>query len=1603
MSRPRTPILTRRVLALVAVVSALAMPVSWVVPPAVVAAPGSPSFRSAEGGSAALNAATTVRPVGRGAGSDVEPWSPPQPGYRIRVRNDGLYRLSYGDLVSAGVPVDQLGPLGPSGLQVFHYGQEVAIWVEGESDGVFDVDDYVLLYGQALESKYTWSNVYWLTYGTAAGKRMSVRDGTPPGTPAAAYHMDALHFESNLFYAGHVPGSDDLDRFLWGYAAPGVPDFTHSFALAAPYGYAGGVLRVSLYGHDSNTWPRARVYLNDQLLDDSVWQLGTWLTVTAEIPAGLLTGSNTLRVNCPVSGDAVYVDWAEVEFANTFVATGDVLEFDYGTPGEVEFHATGFESGDVALFDVTDPLAAERISGAQVDPSGGGFSVAFGDEVGEETRYWLGAAQGMLSVEGIEEDTPSHLGSSQNGADYILIAPALFAQEVAPLAAYRAGQGLRAMQVDVQDVYDEFGYGVVGAEPIRGFLDYAYHSWQLPAPKYVLLVGDGHYDPKDYLGYGRMSYMPPYLAFVDPWLGETASDNRYVTVEGSDTFPEMIIGRLPVNSAAEAATVVNKTIQYETNPAPGAWRSKVLFVADDADAGGDFAALSDAMIDCCLPDGYEASKVYYLVTHSTPSLARQAIVAAINEGRLLVNYEGHGNTSTWAGEYLLRTTDIPSMNNATMLPVVLSMTCKDGYFIEPYVSAGHSLAESLVRADGRGAVAAWAPTGMGVSTGHDLLDRGFFDAVFEGGVTTVGEAALAGKQRLFDGHFALDLLDTYHLFGDPALRILSTASIGDRLWMDENGDSIQDTGEPGIANAAVGLYDASGSVLLATTVTDAEGGYLFTNLRPGTYVVRVDTTTMPAGLAANETFDPDGSTDHQTSVVLMGGRDQMTVDFGYNWVAATDTADPPAGATGTIGGHVWIDSDADGLHAPGEAGLSGIAVALWYDSDGDGALDAVYATAETGPGGRCFFDELPARTYRLTLNGGAAPPGYTQTGDPDGVLDNASTPFPLAPGDVYLVEGFGYLPGTGSSAGDRVYEDLDADGTWDASEPGIPGVTMALLDGGGTVVATALTGPGGEYEFGGLPAGTWTVWVNDTGHALAGLGQTGDPDAVLDGRHTLVMDGSSSYPDIGFGYAPVGHEPGEGLIGDTVFLDVNPLDGNAYVPGVDSALGGLQVDLYAANGTTLLGTRVTDQRGGYAFGGLNPQGTYVVAVNVNSLPAAVASSVDPDLAYDGRTTIGLSAYPGGLCLSADFGFSAETPNVVSGLVWEDIDSDGILEMGEPPIAGVTMVLSDAGGRVVGTATSTAGGYSFTGLPDGTYSVDVTDDVGLLAGWWHTDGPSDGSDGNSQDVPYLVSVAGGATDATADFGYYVTPASLGDWLWYDMGGTSGNGIQDPSEAGIAGAKILLSITYPNGAETRLQATTAADGTYQFDGLLLDESLDGAGSDEPAYSVQVDMGSLSGYAPSPQDMTTEDKDSDNPYGEPVVSPGGLSRGSLQSDYDFGFFQSPTNVVLLSFAAAWEDSQRVGVEWRTAAEIDNLGFNVYRAHPCDGPLTQVNLELIQSLVPPGSGQGADYEWPDDTVVPGEAYCYWLEDVDVDGGSTMHGPALAVRARVLLPLALR
>jgi len=307
-------------------------------------------------------------------------------------------------------------------------------------------------------------------------------------------------------------------------------------------------------------------------------------------------------------------------------------------------------------------------------------------------------------------------------------------------------------------------------EAVHDFLAYAMDSWS-PRPQYVLLMGDGTYDYRNYLGKPRSNFIPPYMDMVDPWLGETADENYYAAVSGSDIVPDLFVGRLPVNTLAEAEGVVDKIIGYEASlglTGMQATPNSALFVADNyepARNAGNFPRLADNIAADCLPDSYSIQKVYYGETHATPGAVKSAIIGNINLGQRFGNYIGHAGVVQWADEGFFASSDVDGLSNAGKFPVILGMTCLEGSFQDAEQDA---VAERMLRGINKGAIASWSPTGLGVATGHEKLSRGFYHALFREDVRRLGPATAAGKVQLYNTGNNLDLIHTFALLGDPA-------------------------------------------------------------------------------------------------------------------------------------------------------------------------------------------------------------------------------------------------------------------------------------------------------------------------------------------------------------------------------------------------------------------------------------------------------------------------------------------------------------------------------------------------------------------------------------------------------------------------------------------------------------------------------------------------------------------------------------------------------------------------------------------------------------------------------------------------------------------
>ncbi|MFQ5814250.1 MAG: C25 family cysteine peptidase, partial [Anaerolineae bacterium] len=351
-----------------------------------------------------------------------------------------------------------------------------------------------------------------------------------------------------------------------------------------------------------------------------------------------------------------------------------------------------------------------------------------------------------------------------NQADYIVITHPDFRESLEPLIVWRKSGGLEVKVVTIEEVYDEFSYGLADPTAIRDFLRYANQHWARPAPRYVLLVGDASYDYRDNLQAPHKNLLPTYLVQTH-FVGETASDNWFVDLD-DDSLPDMAIGRLPVKSAAETRIVVDKTIDYERNPTPGEWRGRVLFVADDDQPA--FEATSDALIESYLPPDYQATRVY-LSAFADPEESTARIVEEINQGAAVVSYVGHAALNVWAKEGMFSSADITALRNESNLPFFVTMTCLDGYFHHPQADC---LAEELLLAEGKGAVACLAPTSESLPSDQDVLAKALFEALFAGDAPTLGEAVMRAKRSLPDGGRGYeDLIKTYTLLGDPALRL----------------------------------------------------------------------------------------------------------------------------------------------------------------------------------------------------------------------------------------------------------------------------------------------------------------------------------------------------------------------------------------------------------------------------------------------------------------------------------------------------------------------------------------------------------------------------------------------------------------------------------------------------------------------------------------------------------------------------------------------------------------------------------------------------------------------------------------------------------------
>ncbi|MDP8236992.1 MAG: C25 family cysteine peptidase [Candidatus Erginobacter occultus] len=688
------------------------------------------------------------------------------------VTEDGIQIISYQDLLDAGFNVGQ----DPRSLRVYYRGGEVAVHVEGETDGTWDPGDYLAFYGEGDTGFYTETNTYWLYQTAGTGLRMEEVSSPRCGRPSRQESfLDRLHLEQRVVYRPALPTGEN-DCWFWafvGYANGSDYPSNIQFTLDRVSGREGtvpfsaryfGYTRYQEYSPDHHT----RVYLNGNLLGDFIWDGQVFFDLQTDIPQSYFQdGVNTITteevddLGLPIFGEFIFVDHFDLSFYRDYRGEDDRLLFT--ASGKGDYRISGFSDPDLGLYEVTDPAAPRRLIDFTVQTGGDNILDFRKWEAGEES-YWGGALNAAFTPP-LDPNSPADLLSPRT-VDYIIVTHPDFRAAIQPLADFRQAGGLKTEIFEVGDIYNTFGFGDFTPQAIQRFFDYAYTEWDAQTrPRYALLAGDGNYDYKNYLGASPPNYVPPYM-FRSQYM-ETASDNWYGCLIGNDRVPDLDIGRLSITSPTQAAVMVQKIIGYQDGTDGLPWQRDILMVADNPDLqAGDFPADSNWLIENFIPPSFTAQTAY--LPDLGLAATRTAIVDGINSGKLWVNYIGHGTIDQWSSPYyIFRSASIASLTNADRLHFLTTPTCSNGYWCDV---VGSCLAEAMTRADGKGAIAAVSPSGLSLNTPARQL-TGF---LFEGLLTEdqpAGTALTEAKSRLAGLSPWLYMLDIYTLFGDPALEL----------------------------------------------------------------------------------------------------------------------------------------------------------------------------------------------------------------------------------------------------------------------------------------------------------------------------------------------------------------------------------------------------------------------------------------------------------------------------------------------------------------------------------------------------------------------------------------------------------------------------------------------------------------------------------------------------------------------------------------------------------------------------------------------------------------------------------------------------------------
>lgn len=746
------------------------------------------------------------------------------PGFvKFKVSETGIYKIDAERLRRAGINPDQINPkniriFGSTGGMLPELNsapriddlEELAIYVHGEQDEIFDSGDYILVYVQGPEQVQMdtarkkilqFTNIYdrstyiFLNTNLGRGKRIKERNMQNNPDYTTTHFDDWIHFEQDLVNLGHLsPYTSGSGRIWLGEnfrinrerSYPGIfnfPDRLVDHPITLDAAFAGRSSQSSRFQISINGRTKISTLMGSTNLGHPEFPYARSGTISDTM---LVSGANlelTLRYpEIPGAISEGWLDFITINARRKLKFYGQPLFFqDFESVGKAHTRFV-VENGRSGLFcwNITD-LTDVQYMVYDIDIQG----LNFVDASKRLQRYALFDPNGILPTPEFAGGVDPQNLHSMSDVDYLIVYHPVFESEVQRLALHHANHnGVKVGLASIDKVFNEFSAGRQDVVAIRDLARMIYE--RNPNFNYLLLFGDCTFDYRNIYNFeGTQNHVPCWqtLQSFDP-IFSFPSDDFYALLdpdEGANLrgAVDIAVGRFPVNTLIQARTLVDKVIGYELDLASqGDWRLNVTFFADDEDRNKHVND-SDDLAEWVRSNYpvFNVDKIYLdaFTQIITPGgerfpTAKEAINKSVFRGNLVLNYFGHGGPTGLAQERVVEIQDINNWNNIHRLMLFITATCTFGAYDNPFQTSAGEL--TLLNPRG-GAFALLTTTRAVFADQNKRLTDSVFRFLFEkkdGRALPIGEVMRRGKNATSEDTLQANARK-FTLLGDPLSRL----------------------------------------------------------------------------------------------------------------------------------------------------------------------------------------------------------------------------------------------------------------------------------------------------------------------------------------------------------------------------------------------------------------------------------------------------------------------------------------------------------------------------------------------------------------------------------------------------------------------------------------------------------------------------------------------------------------------------------------------------------------------------------------------------------------------------------------------------------------